>query len=224
MSDVFREVDEEVRRDRATEIWKKHGSKFIALAVVFIGGIAAWQFWLNHQFRERAALGTRYEQAIAELATSKPDASAVLTALASEKSGGTYAQLARFRLAGELATKANDDASRTNAVSAYDTLAGDAAVPAEWRDIARLRAAYVMIDHAPFADVEKRLQPLVTPAGTFRHSAREGLALAAYRTGNFDKALDALQAIILDVDAPSALRQRAEILLAVVRSGPTDKR
>lgn len=223
MSDIFREVDEEVRRDRAAEIWKKHGTKLIAAAVLFIAGVAGWQFWQHQQFQQKAAAGARFEAAVAELATSKPDASAALTALAGDRAGGTYPVLARLRLAGELATKANDDAARANAVSAFDALANDASLPAEWRDVARLRAAFVMVDFAPFAEVEKRLAPLVSANGMFRHSAREGIALSAYRAGQFDKALDALQAIILDADAPAALRQRAEVLLAVVRSGPTTK-
>jgi hypothetical protein len=223
MSDVFREVDEEVRRDKAAEFWKKHGNKLIAATVLVIAGVAGWQFWQNQQARAKAAAGARFEAAVADLATSKPDATAALTALAGDKAGGNYAALARLRLAGELASKAGDDAARANAVSAYDALANDTALPAEWREIARLRAGLVLVDHAPLPEVETRLMPMISGTGTFRNAAREGIALAAYRTGQFDKALDALQAIILDADAPAALRQRAEILLAVVRSGPTTK-
>ena len=222
MSDIFREVDEEVRRDRATELWNRHGKKFIAAAVIFVAGVAGWQFWENQRFQERAAAGAAFERAVADIATTKSDANAALTALASQKAGA-YPALARFRLASDLAQKATDDAGRANAASAFDALAADANLPAEWRDIARLRAGFVLVDHAPYAEIETRLAPLVTATGTLRHSAREGLALAAWRTGGYDKALDALQAIILDADAPAALRQRAELMLAVVRAGPTQK-
>ena len=221
MSDIFREVDEEVRRDKAAEFWKKHGNLLIAGAVAIVAAVAAWRLYDTVQFNERAALGASFEAAVAEATRNagKPDALAGLGALA-EKKSGPYPMLARFRLAGEFARTAADDAGRQNAVTAFDALANDAAIPAEWRDLARLRAAFVLVDSAPYEEIEKRLAPLVVPAGAFRHSAREGIARAAYRTGRADKALDALQAIILDSESPAGLRQRAELLLAVVRSGP----
>lgn len=219
MSDVFNEVEEELRRDKAAEFWKRHGSKLIAGALAIVLGVGAWRLYDSYMFKERAALSAQFEGAISELTAGKPDANAALTALA-EKKSGSYPALARFRLAGELARNAKDDAGRTNAVSAFEALAADASLPVEWRDIAKLRAAYVLLDHASFEEIEKRLGPLAGKDGAFRHSAREGIALAAYRTGKFDRALDALQAIILDVEAPAGLRQRAELMLAVVRSGP----
>ncbi len=218
MSDIFREVDEEVRRDKATEFWNRHGSKLVGGALAIVIAVAGWRFYDDYMFRERAALGASFEAAVTDAAGSKPDALAALSALA-EKKSGTYPALARFRLASELARTAKDAAGHANAVSAFDALAADASLPAEWRQIARLRAGLALIDHAAFEDVEKRLLPLSAPGEFLRHSAREGIALSAYRTGKFDKALDALQAIILDTEAPANLRQRAEILLAVVRSG-----
>lgn len=219
MSDIFREVDEEVRRDKATEFWNKHGSKLVGGALAIVIAVAGWRWYEDYTFRERAALGASFEAAIADANAGKPDALAGLTSLA-EKKTGAYPALARYRLATELARAAKDDAGRANAVSAFDALSTDTSIPAEWRDLARLRAAYVLVDFGPYEEVEKRLTPLSGADGVYRHSAREGIALAAYRTGKFDKALDALQAIILDSDAPQNLRQRAEILLAVVRSGP----
>lgn len=222
MTDIFREVDEEVRRDRAAEFWKKHGNLLIGIAVLFVAAVGGWQYWKTEQFKARAALGARFEAAIADLGAGKPDADAALTALAKDN-GESYPALARFRLASDLAAKAKDDAARANAVSAFETLSKDASLPAEWREIAQLRAALVLVDHAGFEEVEKRLQPLISPTGALRHSAREALALSAWRNGKFDKALDTLQAVILDPESPANLRQRSEILLAVVRSGPTQK-
>jgi hypothetical protein len=219
MSDIFREVDEEVRRDKANELWKKHGAKFIVAAVLFIAGVAGWQFWQARQFQERAALGSAFEAAIAQANGDKPEAQAALTTLSQGKTG-TYPVLARFRLASELANAAKDEAGRANAVSAFEALANDSLSPTEWRDLARLRAGLLLVDTAPFAEVEKRLAPLISGTAVFRHSAREGLALSAWKHGETTKALDALQAIILDAETPQGLRQRAELLLAVVRSGP----
>lgn len=218
MSDIFREVDEEVRRDKAMEVWKRHGAKLGALAVLIVAAVAGWRFYDDYQFRERAALGARFESAIAEAGAGKAEANAALTALAEQKSG-TYPQLARFRLAGELAASAKDDAGRANAISAFDALAGDSALPAAWRDLARLRAAFILVDQGKLEDVEKRLQPLLGADQPFRHSAREAIALAAYRAGKLERALEMLQAMVLDTETPASMRQRADVLLAVVRAG-----
>lgn len=222
MSDIFNEVDEEIRRDKATEFWNKHGSKLVSGAMVIVLAVAGWRFYDDYQFKERAAMGASFESAVAEASAGKTDALAALTALA-EKKTGTYPALARFRLATELAKSAKDDAGRANAVSAFDTLAADTTIPADWRDIAKLRAGFLLVDTGAYEDIEKRLMPLIGPESIYRHSAREGIALAAYRAGKAEKAMDALQAIILDSESPSGLRQRAELLLAVVRSGAIAK-
>lgn len=219
MSDVFREVDEEVRRDQATEFWKKHGGKFFAVAVVIVAAVGGWRYYEHRTFQQNAALGGTFELAVTEANAGKPEAVKALESLAEQKSG-TYPALAKFRLATELARAAKDDAGLANAVSAFDALGKDNSLPADWREVAQLRAAFLLVDKGPFEEVEKRLSPLATGTNQFRHSAREGIALAAFSAGKFDKALDALQAIILDAEAPQTMRQRAELLLAVVRSGP----
>ena len=57
MSNIFKEVDEEVRRDKATEYWNKHGSKMIGAAVAIVLAVAGWRFYDDYQFKERAAMG-----------------------------------------------------------------------------------------------------------------------------------------------------------------------
>ena len=42
MSDIFREVDEEVRRERLQQLWDRHGNLIVALAlliVIAVGGV-----------------------------------------------------------------------------------------------------------------------------------------------------------------------------------------
>jgi hypothetical protein len=44
MSDIFQEVEEDVRRERYEKLWKKYGNYIIALAVLIVAGVAAWQW------------------------------------------------------------------------------------------------------------------------------------------------------------------------------------
>jgi hypothetical protein len=220
MSDIFNEVDEEVRRDKAVAFFNQHGTKFIVAAVLIVAGVAGWRFYQDRVFQERATLGARFEAALVEANSAKVEGKVEgLTALAEDKTGGSYPALAKFRLASELARTAKDEAGARNAASAFDALSNDSAFPADWRELAKLRAAYALLNFAPYEEIEKRLMPLSEGKATYRHSAREGIAMAAYKAGKPDKALDALQAIILDAEAPAGLRQRAEVLLSVVRAG-----
>ena len=47
MADIFREIDEEVRRDKAAELWKKYGWVVTSLAVLAVLAVAGWQYWLH---------------------------------------------------------------------------------------------------------------------------------------------------------------------------------
>ena len=49
------------------------------------------------------------------------------------------------------------------------------------RDLAALRAAALLIDTGSYVDARKRLEPLAQPGRDFRHTARELLALAAWK-------------------------------------------
>ena len=89
------------------------------------------------------------------------------------------ASLARFREAAELVR--TDQAA---AVKAYDALAADSSLGRALQDLAAVRAGLLLVDTAPLADLNARLEPLTTRDRTFRHTARELLALGAWRTGD----------------------------------------
>src|SRR5262245_8351159 len=75
VSDLFREIDEELRRDNLLKLWREYGKYIIALVVLVLliaGGIVAWR---DHQATERRAQGGRFASALA-LAREGKDADA----------------------------------------------------------------------------------------------------------------------------------------------------
>jgi hypothetical protein len=120
--------------------------------------------------------------------------------------------LARLR-----ATEEKALTDRAGAVAALDLFAADAGVDPLWRDLARLRAGMLRVDSADKAELEQRFAPLLN--GSFRHSARELLALAAIKRGDFEAAGKWLDQIVVDPAAPADLRQRAQGFLSLVRGG-----
>ena len=54
MADVFREVDEALREDRARTIWKRYGTLIISAALVIVMATAGFVFWRNYQANQNA--------------------------------------------------------------------------------------------------------------------------------------------------------------------------
>ncbi len=62
----------------------------------------------------------------------------------------------------------------------------------------------------------QRLEPLTAPGATYRHSARELLALSAWRANDMTAARQWLDLIGNDAETPSGMRSRAEALQALL--------
>ncbi len=211
MSELFDEVDEEVRREQLKRLWDKYSIFFIALMVLVVAGVAGWRGYQYLEGKKAAEAGAAFEKA-AELSDQDKhaEAEAAFTELAAKAPSG-YRTLARLRAAAEAAPR---DAKA--AAKMYDDIAADRSVGGEWQDLARLRAAGLLVDTASYADMQQRLEASATPKSTFRHSAREMLALSAWRNNDLPAARKWLDAIAEDGETPPGLRSRAEALAALL--------
>jgi hypothetical protein len=122
-----------------------------------------------------------------------------------------YRVLARMRAASALA-----QAKPADAIKAYDELSADASLGATWQDLAAIRAGFLLVDTASLADMRKRLDPLAEPTRGFRHTARELLALSAWRNHDFSAARGYLEMIATDAESPIGTRARAEVLSGLI--------
>ena len=215
MSDdsFFREVDQELRQDQAKALWDRYGAAIIAGAVAVVLGTAAfvgWEYWSQSR-ADRS--GDAYLQALSLARDGKTDeAKAALTAL--EADGyGAYPVLARMRAA-TLADEAGDHAG---AVAGFDSVAADGAVPASIREMARLRAALLLVDHGSYADVASRVETLTAETNPLRHAAREALGLSAWKEGRMTDAATLFDQIANDDAAPRNARQRASLMSELIR-------
>lgn len=211
MSDesLFREVDEEVRQEQYKKIWKQYGNYFTAMAVlvvVLVAGFKGWQYWQLSQSEKAARV---FADAVTKLEEGKTaDADAAFAAI--DHTG--YAKLGNLRRAAALDSQGKKD----EAVALYDALANDQNNEQSIRDLARVRAGYVLVDKLTPAELISRLGAFDNEQSAWRGLAREIFALAAYRTGDYAMADRYLNAIIADQGVALELRQRAQTLLEVV--------
>lgn len=214
MSDFFQEVDEEVRREKAEIFWKKHQNLIIGLALAIIVATAGFRFYQFYQQRQSEEAGAAYETAISLAREGKgEEAEKTLLDLAAKAPAG-YKAVARLRAA-DLAAKRDAKAGLT----AYDEIAADGGVDGSLRDAAKLRAAFLAADLGDGADFARRAEPLAVDGQPFRSSARELIGAKALEQGDLDRAAKYLDMIVTDEAAPASVRQRAELLLGLVRSG-----
>jgi hypothetical protein len=214
LADIFHEVDEEVRRERLQKLWERYSVYIIGLAVLIVAAIAAWRaydWWLDKQ---AAAAGAQFEQALTLSEQGKhAEAEQAFAKIAGEAPAG-YRALARLRAAAELA-----QSKPAEAVKAYDQIAADGSLGQTMRDLAALRAGMLVVDDAPLAEMRKRLEPLTEPGRTFRASARELLALSAWRNNDAAAARKYIDMLTADAETPPGARARAEVLSALIAAG-----
>ncbi|WP_163269194.1 tetratricopeptide repeat protein [Chelativorans alearense] len=214
MSDdsFIREVNEELRQDQLKALWRRYGTMAIAAAALVILATAAYvgyEYWSTSRANQA---GDAFARAL-ELADEGNTDEALAALEELETSGyGSYPVLARLRAAATLA----DGGKAEEAVAKYDAVAGDNSVPSAIRDMARLRAALLLVDHGSYTDVATRVEPLTAEGNAMRHTARETLALAAWNEGDRENALALFGQIIDDPQAPAGARQRAEMMSELI--------
>lgn len=214
MTDFFREVDEDYRRDRLIQIWRKYQSWFIAAAVVIVAATAGWRVYQHFSTQAAEAAGARYETALQLSADGKSaEAQAAFEELAKTGPKG-YATLARLRAADEIASR-----DPTAAAAAFDALVADPNYPQAFKDMAQMRAAILQADSDDPKAFEQKYGALAGPNFAYRNTIRELLALATLKRADLEGAGRWLDMIVADPRAPSALRQRAEAFLGLVQAG-----
>lgn len=214
MSDIFREVDEELRRERLKQLWDRYGTLVVVAAFLIVAAIGGWRAYQWWDAKQAAEYGARFETAISlENKGSHTEAEAAFAKIAVEGTSG-YRILARLQEAAEIARR--DPAA---AVKIYDALASDSKINATLQDLARTRAGLLLVDTAPFEEMRTRLEPLTASGRPFRHTARELLAFSAWRNGDTAGTQRWFETIAADPESPAGTRTRVEMLVALAASG-----
>jgi hypothetical protein len=207
VTDIFNEVDEEVRREQLKKLWERYGNYFIGLCILIVVAVGAWRGYQWWEARQAAQSGAAFEQAVSLAEAGKhQEAEAAFAKLASDGTAG-YRVLARLRQAAELALT-----DRKAAVGAYDAIAADNSAGQVIEDLAAARAGILLVDTAPYSEMRTRLEPLTAADRTFRHTAREILALSAWKSGDIAAARRWTDMIMNDPQTPAGTRSRTEVL------------
>src|SRR5262245_46899285 len=215
MSDIFQEVEEDVRRERYEQLWKKYGNYVIAAAAVLVLAVGGYQAWVAYDNSQRQQVSEKYQGAQGLAAAGKAaEAEAQFTELS--KSGFTgYATLAKFNLVGAYLAQGKRDPAiallRELTESSDDTVSS----------VARLRLAWAEADARPRPEIQTILQPLTAAGSPWRFAAAEVLAYVELKSGSRAQAEADYLSLSQEPGAAAGLRQRAAAILQYLKANPT---
>jgi hypothetical protein len=212
VADIFNEVDEDVRKDKSLALWNAYGKYVIALAVLIIGGTAAYVGWQNYTESQSLEQAKRFETAAAMAAENKLSGAATeFSALASDGNAG-YRPLSLLREAATLIAEGKGD----EALTVYSELGSDSSVDKEFSSLAHLLAGFYLLDNGTSAEVRDRVAPIAEAGSIWSASAQELIALSYLKDGDKDKAVELLTVLQNDASAPDDIKGRVGQMLSAL--------
>ena len=99
MSELFDEIDEEVRREQLKKLWDRYSIYFIALMVLVVAAVGGWRGYQYLEAKKAAEAGAIFEKAVELSEQGKhAEAETAFADLAAKAPSG-YRTLARLRAA-----------------------------------------------------------------------------------------------------------------------------
>lgn len=211
MSEIFNEVDEELRREQLRKLWDRYSIVIVAAAILIVAAVGGWRGYMYLEAQKAAEAGSAFEAAVSLAEQGKSaEAEAAFSKIATDGAKG-YRGLARLRAAAEAATRDPQAAGKL-----YDAIIADGSLSSSEQDLARIRSGGLLMETEPYAAMRQRLEPATGEDRTYRHTARELLALSAWRANDAVAARQWLDMIGNDARTPASMRSRAEALQALL--------
>ena len=209
MSEILREIDEDLQQDRLKELWKRYGAFAVAGIVVLVLGVSGFTYWRNAEVAAREAAADAFiaAQSLAQ-ETRYTEAANAFTELV-QHAPDAYALLARFQRAAVLG-RAGD---RSGAGAEFQEIASDASVEPMFQELALLMMAMQTADIADAQQLIAQLRPITEDGKPWRFSALEIIAALQLREEDFSGAEQTLTDLSDDLNAPAGMRTRAVELL-----------
>ncbi len=212
MSDVFEEVNEDIRRDNNVLLWKKYGPWVIGICVFIVLAVGGSKAFESYQTSQAVDASNAYNEFVKAI-DKDGDVSKQLAAV-EETGHKAYIFLSKMTKADALAQEKNI----VEAVKLYDAIALDAAILQNNRDVASIRAAYLMVDTSSLDDIKTRLTDINVVENAFRFQARELIGLSAYKNEKFAEAEEVFKSLTENAQTPSNIRARAGQILSILAS------
>ncbi len=205
-SDTFiREVDEELRRDQLTDVWKRYGRWLLAAVVLIVAAWGGWIYWQSEQEKAAGLKGETFTQTLQKLEAGNLAAAEADLKKLRDSDNEAYRISARLTEAAVAQGKGDNKA----AAKLYAGIAADTTVPQPWRDMALVRQTAAEFDSLEPGAVIARMKPLAAKGEPWFGSAGEMVAIAYLNQNRPDQAGKLFAEIGKDEQVPETIRSRA---------------
>ena len=212
MADLFQEIDDELRQDKASRLWRVYGKYVVAVAIVIIISVGGYKFWQQKQLDDGEKASIAYETALARSASG--DYKGAIDQLNEEEIGTVagYAALSQMQKA-NLAMKIND----FEALITLKEIAEHDNYPQSVKEWASFRYAAVRVEKQIDSNASADLDSLIATDSPWRFLAKEIKAIKEIETGNKSGAKAIFSELADDENAPERLRLRAAEFLKILQ-------
>lgn len=213
MADLFQEIDDELRQDKASRLWRVYGKYVVAVAIVIIISVGGYKFWQQKQLDDGEKASIAYEAALARSASG--DHKGAIDQLNEEEIGivAGYAALSQMQKA-NLAMKINDFEA---ALITFKDIAENDNYPKSINEWASFRYATVRVEKQIDSNALADLDSLIATDSPWRFLAKEIKAIKEIETGNKSEAKVIFSELADDENAPERLRVRAAEFLKTLQ-------
>lgn len=212
MSEIFREIDEELQQDRVKELWKQYGVYAVTAILAIVIAAGGFSYWRNAETAAREAAADAFMAAQQLAQVEQYETAAQAFEELALHAPAAYSVLARFQYAAVI----GEAGDRRAAGDAYREIAADPSVDTLYQELALLLMAMQTMDIEEPELLLQQLRPLAETGKPWRHTALETIAAVQIRQNDFAGAKESLTQLGDDLDAPSGARNRAVELLEVL--------
>ena len=212
-SEVFREVDEDYRRDRMMAFWRRYGTTVAAAAVVVAIVALGVNYYLQRQQMEKEAETARFEALLSGIQPGNEQEAIQKLANYAASAKPTQATLAMLTEASLRQRTGNI----TAAAQVYHQIADGDQASQDLKDLAVVRLGYIAADSDKPEPLIPRLQAIADKAGPWRYSAKEAIGLLTAKAGQREQAAKMFADLGQAPGAPLDLAQRARALADLYR-------
>lgn len=209
---IFKEVEEDLERQRLEALWKRYGPFVVAAALAIVVGTAGFNVWQTHTSQMHQKATGELIEIVGLAKTDDAKQIEALESFARTNQGQAQAVFARLHAAALAAKQDNKD----QAIRMYDAVVADAKADPAFRQLADLLSIELQIDSGDAAALQKRLQPLMAEDAPWRFSAREYSGYLAFRVGDRIKAKELFTELSQDADVPQSIAARATDMMRVL--------
>ena len=213
MADLFQEIDDELRQDKASRLWRVYGKYVVATAIVIIISVGGYKFWQQKQLDDGEKASIAYEAALARSASG--DHKGAIDQLNEEEIGTVagYAALSQMQKA-NLAMKINDFEA---ALLTFKEIAEHDTYPQSVKEWASFRYVAVRVEKQIDSNASADLDSLIATDSPWRFLAKEIKAIKEIETGNKSGAKAIFSELADDENAPERLRVRVAEFLKILQ-------